>query len=128
MLLYRLAYQLTGDVHESVVSVYIYCLSPASIFFSALYSEPFYFHLTLTGLLLLFGTERQGGRERELAAAGVFALAFLTRANGLLNLGYVLWVLVAEAAVREVKDDERGSRWLALEESWGGFGRKVCII
>jgi len=67
----------------------LFCLSPASVFFSSLYTESAFALATFGGFLLL---ERGG---RALAAALLLCAASALRANGLLNA----IVVVAHAAI-----------------------------
>ena len=74
--------------------VYVYCWSPASIFFSAIYTETIYSFLTFVALLLLYKSPNSA--YHQLVAAVIFSLSYLTRSNGFLNLGYIAFHLIAD--------------------------------
>ncbi|TGZ70975.1 hypothetical protein CRM22_002890 [Opisthorchis felineus] len=85
--LYRLSLELIGSEKISYVSALLFCVNPASIFFSSIYSESLYFTLTLLALRLY-------ERNRLFPSALLFALTAACRSNGLVNcgyLGYGLW-------------------------------------
>uniref|UniRef100_A0A914WUB2 GPI mannosyltransferase 2 n=1 Tax=Plectus sambesii TaxID=2011161 RepID=A0A914WUB2_9BILA len=94
VLLHRLTLVMTKDKRLSAVVVALFALNPASIFFSAAYSEGLFSCLTWLGLYLLYSdsTPPKGTIE----AAFCFALALLTRSNGLLNCGFIACALIAQ--------------------------------
>ncbi|KAI6232825.1 GPI mannosyltransferase 2 [Aphelenchoides fujianensis] len=110
VLLFKLCALLTKSTKESMIAVYVYCFNPASVFFSAVYTESLYFFFVLLALNILHGrsTSRKplaGAARRAkstvdpfrlLTASFVLSFAFLTRSNGLLNVGYVWWPLCLE--------------------------------
>ena len=65
-----------------------FAYNPASIFFTATYSESIYCALTFSGLAALYS-------KRIVLSAVLFALSTLTRSNGLLNAGFLLYQLVS---------------------------------
>lgn len=104
MMLFRLAQMLTGSLKEAIISVYIFCWNPASIFFSALYTESLYMMFTFGALLLL--QRDPADRTRQIVASFVFSYAFMTRANGLANIGYIGFPLMLEVILRKTDDDK----------------------
>ena len=62
----------------------LFCINPASIFFSACYSETMFAFCTFQGLLFLH-------KKQHVKAAGMFGLSCLIRSNGLVNVGFVLY-------------------------------------
>ncbi|KAL3099036.1 hypothetical protein niasHS_001024 [Heterodera schachtii] len=96
LVLLRLALLLNGgNLKEAIVTVYMHCWCPASIFFSALYSESLYTLFTQLGLLFLCSAPVS--RLNQLIASFIFAFAFLTRSNGLVNAGFVGFQLLLDA-------------------------------
>ncbi|KAA0191006.1 hypothetical protein HAZT_HAZT007102 [Hyalella azteca] len=81
-------YQLSGEVLGNEVLAYrasiLFCINPASIFFSAPYSESLFALCTFCALL---NYERGGGW----AAPSLFGAAGCARSNGLVNIGFVLY-------------------------------------
>ena len=86
--LHRLGECVLQDARLARTSALLFCISPASIFFSTVYAESTFAAATFGGMLLL---------ERSYAWAGsvALALATATRANGLLHV-----LLVAHAGLR----------------------------
>uniref|UniRef100_A0A2P2IC78 GPI mannosyltransferase 2 n=1 Tax=Hirondellea gigas TaxID=1518452 RepID=A0A2P2IC78_9CRUS len=84
----ELFYSLSRAVLHHEVLAYraaiLFCINPASIFFSAPYSESLFALLTFSALL---NYERGGGWT----APAAFGLAAATRSNGLVNIGFVLY-------------------------------------
>ncbi|CAJ0946589.1 unnamed protein product, partial [Mesorhabditis belari] len=90
MVLYRIVFNVTSSTKQALLSVLIFSINPASIFFSAAYSESLYCLLTFSGILLLLNY----GHSKYLTfllASIVFAFSFAARSNGFLNFGYVVW-------------------------------------
>jgi phosphatidylinositol glycan class V len=73
----------------------LFCLNPASIFFSAPYSETFYALFSFSAFLTL---------EKGMGVwSGIFlALASSTRANGLINLGFVVYKSMKVVATQSI--------------------------
>uniref|UniRef100_A0A0M3IAV2 GPI mannosyltransferase 2 n=1 Tax=Ascaris lumbricoides TaxID=6252 RepID=A0A0M3IAV2_ASCLU len=94
-LLYALLLVITKSAKISLLGCLVLTLNPASIFFSAIYSETVFMVLTLCGLMMLY-MDPTLPFIRHIIAAFFFALAFATRSNGLLNFGYIAFHLFAE--------------------------------
>ncbi|XP_045176136.2 GPI mannosyltransferase 2-like [Mercenaria mercenaria] len=88
--LYRLGKIVTCNDTVAYTATLLFCINPASVFMSAPYSECIYSYLTVTGLLKL-----EDGKK--LSASVFFAFSCLTRSNGLLNLGYLVYTLSKKA-------------------------------
>ncbi|KAF6780049.1 hypothetical protein AHF37_00502 [Paragonimus kellicotti] len=84
--LYRLGLQVLGSPGISYFAALLFCINPALIFFSSVYSESLFFLLTLTAL-------RCYEHGRLLLATVLFATTIGCRSNGLLNLGYIIYNL-----------------------------------
>uniref|UniRef100_A0A915DDD6 GPI mannosyltransferase 2 n=1 Tax=Ditylenchus dipsaci TaxID=166011 RepID=A0A915DDD6_9BILA len=102
LLLFRLAYILTGSLKEAIISVYIFCWSPASIFFSAVYSESLYMLFTFSAILFL--QYEPNNRVRQILVSFILSFAFLTRSNGLTNIGYIGFHIMLEVVLRKSSD------------------------
>lgn len=63
----------------------LFCINPASVFFSAPYSEGLFAFLTFSALLF------NETRSSSSLGAGMFGLASSARSNGLVNVGFVLY-------------------------------------
>ncbi|KHN84594.1 GPI mannosyltransferase 2 [Toxocara canis] len=94
-LLYALVLAITKSAKVSLLACLVLTLNPASIFFSAIYSEALFMLLTLCGLMMLY-MDPTLPFIRHVIASFFFALAFATRSNGLLNFGYIAFSLFAE--------------------------------
>ncbi|KAI1721669.1 mannosyltransferase (PIG-V) domain-containing protein [Ditylenchus destructor] len=104
ILLFRLAYMLTGNLKEAIISVYVFCWNPASIFFSAVYTESLYTLFTFSAVLFL--QHNPSDRIRQIIASFILSFAFLTRANGLANIGYIGFPLFLEVILRKTDADK----------------------
>lgn len=87
-LLYRIVLRVSRSVKQSVIAVLLFSANPASIFFSAAYTESLYCLLTFAGICVLL-EERPSFFIRYLGSLLCFSLAYATRSNGLINIGYV---------------------------------------
>lgn len=128
ILLQELGKVITGDSVLAFRGALVFCLSPASVFFSTVYSESLYALLTFAGLLVLFREGRTLKRKDRIqtysetvedmcrvrgsrgtlqawASALFLAAATLTRSNGITAVG----VLVLEKV-----------RWMASEANFFG--------
>lgn len=83
-LLYKLTLKVTSNERLSYTSALLFCVNPASVFFSAVYSESLFCFLTLSGLV---GIES----GHTVTASLFFGLSSMTRSNGLINIGYILY-------------------------------------
>ncbi|VDP19097.1 unnamed protein product [Soboliphyme baturini] len=83
--LYRLTVNVFRDEQLAQVSVVLFAINPASIFFRSCYTESMYSCFTFLALCFL----TQPDRPSFLRASLFFALASCTRSNGLLNILYV---------------------------------------
>eukprot|EP00850_Spirogloea_muscicola_P018569 SM000171S03258 [mRNA] locus=s171:210545:212852:- [translate_table: standard] len=86
VLLYKLSVTVLGDEELARTAAALFCLNPASAFFSAIYSESLFAALSFGGLWLYASSLR----TRWLAAV-LFGLSGLTRSNGVLHAGYILF-------------------------------------
>ena len=93
-----------------------YCINPASVFFSAAYSESCYALLAFRGMLLL-------EQNFLLSSAFFFALSGAARSNGLVNIGFLLY-----RAARDVVE------WVLLyyeakaKVSFSRFAQNMCKL
>ncbi|KAK6631551.1 hypothetical protein RUM44_006079 [Polyplax serrata] len=84
LVLYRLTCQVLKSEKLAFLSAILFCVNPASIFFSAVYSESLYCFLTFYGLLRL---EMKNSVVTYLA----IGLTGAVRSNGLINLGFIAY-------------------------------------
>ena len=79
-------YKLTQTIfHSSKLAqrvVVLFCFNPASVFFSAAYSESIFAMTQFWGMLFL-------ERDRHLISALIFALGTTARSNGLISCGFI---------------------------------------
>ncbi|XP_072534927.1 palmitoyltransferase ZDHHC18-A [Salminus brasiliensis] len=88
--LYGLGRVVLQDRKLALVSGLVYCLTPANVFMLAGYSETLFAALTFGGLWLL-------ERGFTLRACLLLALSTATRANGLVNVGFLLYRLLQKS-------------------------------
>ena len=116
MTFYELGRIVLGNDALAYRAAQFYCINPASVFFSAAYSESCYALLTFRGMLLL-------ERNCWISSAVFFALSGAARSNGLVNIGFLL-----HRAVRDVV------AWIFLyvrakdRMSFSRFGLNLCKI
>ncbi|KAK7791149.1 hypothetical protein R5R35_008581 [Gryllus longicercus] len=85
-ILYNLSLRVLKNERLAYRACIFYCVNPASIFFSASYSESLYSCLTFYGLLKC----GCGFKEKFSMNCGiVFGLSGVTRSNGILNIGFI---------------------------------------
>ena len=89
--LYELGHIVLGSDALAFRAAQFYCINPASVFFSAAYSESCYALLAFRGMLLL---ERNGW----ISSAIFFALSGAARSNGLVNIGFLLYRAACDMA------------------------------
>jgi len=81
--LYELGRIVLGSDALAYRAAQFYCINPASVFFSAAYSESCFALLTFRGMLLL-------ERNYWTSSAVFFALSSAARSNGLINIGFLV--------------------------------------
>ncbi|CAJ1444693.1 unnamed protein product [Effrenium voratum] len=88
-LLFRLSLLVLKEHALALNAVWIFCITPANVFFSSVYTESPFAACTLGGLLLL-------QLDRFYASAVIFGLGASLRSNGILNAGFLAhYVLLA---------------------------------
>lgn len=99
-------YDLTGHVFRDTVTAYkaaiLYCINPASIFFSAVYSESMFAYLTFYTML--------GSIKYTSTIYFPLALSTLTRSNGIVNMGFPIYFglkNLCDSASKEVEKHKR---------------------
>ena len=83
MTLYELGCVVLSSNALAYRAAQFFCINPASIFFSAAYSESCYALLAFRGMLLL-------ERDCWMSSAVFFALSGAARSNGVINIGFLL--------------------------------------
>ncbi len=97
--LFELSRRVLRDDYLSYRAALLFCWNPASVFFSACYSESLYCLLTFCALLRL-------ERAFTVKTALLFAAATACRANALVNLGFIVYKGMRTAA-REIAIHQR---------------------
>ena len=101
-LLYLLGRKVLRNDTLALKAAQLYCINPASVFFSAAYSETLFSSITLAGLLQLeSGNSKLSGLI--LGASG------FTRSNGVVNTGYTLYFKLKELVERWKESSENGT-------------------
>ena len=101
--LYKLSYRVLDDEVLAFKSAQLFCINPASIFFSASYSETLFCALAFNGMLKL-------QEDSHILASILFGLSGMTRANGITNCGFILYTKFVSfvnnlSAVQKQKND-----------------------
>ena len=84
VVLYLLTWSVSGNQKFSHLTVVLFCVNPASVFMSAVYTETLFSLFTFAGLYLLTNCHCW-------AASLVFALASGTRSNGIVLAGFIAY-------------------------------------
>ena len=91
--LYLLTHEITRNRRLSFLAAALFCINPASVFMTAVYTECLFAMFAFLGLLLL-------EKEWDWLAAVSFALAAATRSNGIVLSGFLAfkWLLYVHKA------------------------------
>ncbi len=84
VVLYRLGVVVLRDVRMAYLAAVLFCFNPASVFYSAVYTESLFGMCTWLGVWMVL-TRRYWGGVGWLAAAG------LARSNGILGVWFLIW-------------------------------------
>ncbi|VDP94040.1 unnamed protein product [Echinostoma caproni] len=96
LLLFRLGLNVLGSAKVSYFAALLFCLNPALVFFSSLYSESLFLLCTLLALSCY--------EQRRLFRASFFiALSVACRSNGMLNIGYIGYLIWNERTILDTK-------------------------
>uniref|UniRef100_UPI00398EF19C palmitoyltransferase ZDHHC18-A n=1 Tax=Pristiophorus japonicus TaxID=55135 RepID=UPI00398EF19C len=112
VILYQLGVAVLRDGRLASLSSLLFCLTPASVFMSAAYSESMFALLAFSGMLHL-------EKGRPLTSCILFALSTAARSNGIVNAGFLLHSqlkhcsLYARPELKVTGKDSRKS-WLSL--------------
>lgn len=101
--LYRLSCIVVQDRKFALITSLIYCLTPANVFMLAGYSETLFAALLFAGLFSL-------ERGFTIRASVLLGLATATRANGLVNAGFLLYLPLQQTLAR-AQVIIKGSHW-----------------
>lgn len=93
LILFDLTFHLHNNVKMAYNSAVLFCFNPASIFFSAPYSESLFAFTTFYGMYYI-------SRGNIWKSSLSFGFSALSRSNGLLNAGFLLYSLI-QSAVRK---------------------------
>ncbi|PAV64712.1 hypothetical protein WR25_11539 [Diploscapter pachys] len=124
--LFRICRALTRSCKCAVISVILFAFNPASIFFSASYSESLFALFTFSGILLLVDDQLGPFSLRLFLSLPLFMLGYGTRSNGLLNLGYVAFYCGREFLWRPT--EIKGQRQFILSLPRPTIIRSACLF
>ncbi|XP_059621069.1 GPI mannosyltransferase 2 [Phlebotomus argentipes] len=82
--LYDLSCRVLGQKSRAKIVVFLFCFNPASVFFSAPYTESLFAWLTFTVM-------NQCVQDISVSIAFPLSLSILCRSNGLLNIGFLCY-------------------------------------
>ncbi|XP_033112903.1 GPI mannosyltransferase 2-like [Anneissia japonica] len=85
--IYSLGECVLNDGKLAFNSALLFCINPATIFFSSVYTESLFAALTFYGMLFI-------EQEWYITSAVTFAFSTLTRSNGLVSCGFILYKLL----------------------------------
>lgn len=107
--LFELSTVVLGEKKKAAIAVFLFCYNPASIFFSAVYSESLFALLTFTTIWLCM-------LEYFYLASIPLALGIVCRSNGTINIGFLLYLFAKRVFVRQEMKDflEQGQKMLVI--------------
>ncbi len=128
--LYKLTNVLFNDNKLiSLFSCLFFCINPANVFFSAVYSESLFSLLTFSSLFYLYKYRNTHSKLSLLASLVLTYLSGLTRSNGLVNFGFVAYIFLklylAKAKLKNNRDFADNFSeflkyvWAKSIDSWG---------
>lgn len=94
IVLYKLTIIIFGDRNKARLAVLLFCFNPASIFFSAIYTESLFALLTFTTIWFCV-------QEKFIYACLPLALGMWCRANGLINYGFPLYYIFKRVYIQQ---------------------------
>lgn len=89
-ILYKLTLRISNNPSKSWYTAVLFCINPATIFFVAAYSESLFMTLTLYLIMECIND------LRTTRLLFFLSLSILTRSNGILNIGFVVYYLMQE--------------------------------
>ncbi|KAF1319020.1 Gpi mannosyltransferase, partial [Globisporangium splendens] len=91
LFLYRLGRLVLDDERVARRAAYLFCITPSSIFMSAVYSESLMCLFSFSGMYCLELHKRSGKFKELLYCAMLFGCASATRSNGILLSLFIAW-------------------------------------
>ncbi|XP_037952812.1 GPI mannosyltransferase 2-like [Teleopsis dalmanni] len=91
--LYALTQRIFNDSNKSWNAALLFCFNPASMFFTATYSESLFCWLTLE-VMLGYATRTRFG-----LATIILGLSIVTRSNGFINMGFLVYFMLRDCIV-----------------------------
>ena len=98
--LFKLGQKVTGNDRIAYVGALLFCINPATVFMSAPYTETLFLYISVLGMLNL-------ENDNKLWASICFGVSGITRSNGLLNIGYLVYRL-AKSSIKQIKIFKQG--------------------
>lgn len=95
LVLYKLTALIFRDGNIARIATTLYCFNPASIFFSAPYTESLFSWLSFSVMLHCF-------RSNYRAAMLPLALGMWCRSNGIINFGFVMYYVMRDACLNRL--------------------------
>jgi len=104
-LLFQLTHRMFNDLNKSWYAALIYCFNPATIFFTAAYSESFFAYASFS---LMLECLKPTDHFRFLRLGAALAACLVCRSNGLITVGFPLYFFARQLLV---KSKEGTSCW-----------------
>lgn len=89
--LHKLSLKVLRSECRAYKSVLLYCINPASIFFSAPYSETLFAWMSFYTMLKCTENETLRFASIDIMSSLPASLSMITRSNGIVNLGFILY-------------------------------------
>ncbi len=127
-ILFRLGERVLCDETLAFKAAQLFCINPASIFFSACYSEVLFAFVTFSGML-------QVENHQHTKASLFFGLSGLVRSNGVVNCGFILYrklldlIGQTKSAVRNNSSDGKALAVSVISVVWLAMWSTLsCIV
>ncbi|XP_044019982.1 GPI mannosyltransferase 2 [Aphidius gifuensis] len=88
IILYDLTRYIFKDKNIAYKSAILYCISPANIFLTSVYSESMFAYFTFSGML--------ASMKNDPFVSLPIGLSSIIRSNGLINIGYPIYIFIQE--------------------------------
>lgn len=95
LVLFDLTLRVYNNAEMAYNSAVLFCFNPASVFFSAPYSESLFAFTTFCGMY-------HAACESIWKSSLLFSFSVLNRSNGLLNIGFLLYTIIQSAVKKRI--------------------------
>lgn len=103
-ILHKLSLRILKNECRAYKSVILYCINPASIFFSAPYSETLFAWMSFYTMLKCTENETLRFANIDIMSSLPAGLSMITRSNGFVNLGFIIYTVFKNVIERTLPE------------------------